>query len=123
MKSNRFWVIVLCGVLLGAAVAAVMLRQRPANEACVYQDGVLIECLDLFAAAGPYSFTVESEAGVNVIAVENGRIRVSEADCPDGFCVRQGWIGGGTAPIVCLPHRLVIKPGKTGAPDVDAVSR
>ena len=41
--------------------------------------------------------------------MEQGRIRVSQADCPDQVCVDQGWIADGTVPIVCLPHKLVIE--------------
>ena len=52
--------------------------------------------------------TVETSGNKNVIAVEQGRIRMLSADCPDGSCVRQGWISGGIFPIVCLPNRVVI---------------
>lgn len=31
-----------------------------------------------------------------------------EIDCPDGICVKTGWVDGGT-PIVCLPNRLIIE--------------
>ena len=121
LKSNKFWCAVLCGMLLICAVAAAIIRQVPANEAHVYSDGELIEKMDLSAITAPYYFTVESETGTNVIAAENGRIRVTDADCPDGTCIRQGWISSGTAPIICLPHRLVIKLISTKPPGIDAV--
>ena len=56
-----------------------------------------------------YSFVVEDEEGSNTILVEPGRIRVSEADCPDQVCVNQGFISDGTVPVVCLPHKLMIE--------------
>ena len=43
------------------------------------------------------------------ILVEPGRIRVSQANCPDQVCVEMGAISDGTVPIVCLPHKLVIE--------------
>jgi len=46
--------------------------------------------------------------GNNIISVEQGRIRVFAASCPDLICVRQGWVSNGLVPIVCLPNRLVI---------------
>ena len=123
--SNRFWV-VLVGILLAASVVGTLaLRRVPADVANVYQDGVLIKSVDLSDVDEPYSFTVECADGMNIVAIENGRIRVVEADCPDGSCVRQGWHSGGASPIVCLPHRLAIVPGRGGAsatPIVDAVA-
>ena len=111
----------LGGIILLSAATAFWLQQAPVNNARIYQDGVLIKHLDLSAVVELYSFPVERGTGFNVIAVERGRIRVLEANCPDGSCVRQGWVSGGSIPIVCLPHRLVIRL-EGGVPlDVDAV--
>ena len=63
------------------------------------------------------ALTLEEEGGSNTVQVEKGRIRVSEADCPDQICVNQGWISGGAVPIVCLPHRLMIEIVGGGAFD------
>ena len=68
------------------------------------------EPLDLSAVTDPYTFTVEGPGGfTNTILVEPGRIRVSQANCPDQVCVEMGAISDGTVPIVCLPHKLVIE--------------
>ena len=122
MRSNKFWISVLGGVLLISAVAVVLLRQGPVNRAKIYLDGELIKTVDLSAVAEPYTFTVECEAGINIISVGNGKIRVIDADCPDGSCIRQGWISGGSTPIVCLPHKLVIELENATPPDVDAIA-
>lgn len=75
----------------------------------IYLDGELVRKISLSDVDKPYTFEVEGEDGiVNVISVEKGRICVSDADCPDGLCVKQGWRSGGVTPIVCLPNRLVI---------------
>jgi len=102
-------------------LAAVLLRRAPASLAHVYLDGALIETFDLSAASEPFYFAVESGFGVNTILIEHGRICISDADCPDKSCVHQGWIAGGAVPIVCLPHRLVIKLEGGEAPAVDAI--
>lgn len=75
----------------------------------IYRNNVLVRTVDLGAVTEPYLFTVEGEIGANVIAVEPGRIRVQEADCPDQVCVNQGWQADGVLPIVCLPNKLVIQ--------------
>ena len=121
LKSNRFWIAVLGGVILVSIATMLMLRKAPANVARIFQEGAQIKRLDLSAVTEPYSFTVESGAGINIIAVENGRIRVLEADCPDGLCVRQGWISSGSMPIVCLPHELIIQLDNGNSQELDAV--
>ena len=108
------------GLLLIAAVAAsaawLLLRRGdvPSPTARITRDGVLLEEIDLDRVAEPYSITLEDGSGTNTVQVEKGRIRVSEADCPDQVCVSQGWISNGTAPIVCLPHKLMIEITGTG---------
>ena len=53
-------------------------------------------------------FTLEAETGgYNILTVRNGKIAVTEADCPDQYCVKQGFCNSGEQ-IVCLPHKLVI---------------
>ena len=121
MKSNRFWFYVLGALLIISVAAALALSQTPTDQAHIYQDGLLVESLDLSGLSQPRSLTVESAVGYNTIIAERGRIRVSEADCPDGLCVRQGWSDRGSVPIVCLPHRLVIRFEKGEADDLDAV--
>ena len=123
MKSNRFWILMIGAALVISAATAFLLRQGPANMARITLDGEVIDIIDLSAVSEPYTITVECEAGSNVIAIENGRIRISEADCPDGACVRQGWISGGFTPIVCLPRKLIIELERTEPPDVDAIAR
>ena len=45
----------------------------------------------------------------NVILVEDGGVRMEEANCPDGLCVKQGIITNGNSVIVCLPNRVSIR--------------
>ena len=105
---------VITALLLAAAAAsaAALLLQRggaPSPTARITRDGMLLEEIALEKVDEPYSFTLEDGSGSNTVQVEKGRIRISEADCPDQVCVNQGWISGGAVPIVCLPHRLMIE--------------
>ena len=89
----------------------------------IYVSGELIQEMDLASKDEFFTFVVESENGCNTIGVEKGRIRVVDADCPDGLCVRQGWISKGSSVIVCLPNRLVIQIESAKTPEVDAIAR
>ena len=47
------------------------------------------------------------DGGYNAVTVKDGKIAVTEANCPDQYCVKQGFCHSGEQ-IVCLPHKLVI---------------
>lgn len=117
MKS-KFWLMILGGVLaLCLALSAVLLLPgQGATQAEVYANGKLLYTLDLKVDT---QVTVESDRGVNVITVKDGKVAVTDADCPDGHCMARGYCSGG-AQIVCLPNRLVIR--FTGKQDIDSVA-
>ena len=117
-------------ILLIAALAAVfalltrytLARQAPGRKAEVVQDGKVLYTIDLDRVTQPYTFTVEDpEGGFSVVSVKPGSICVETADCPDKICVEQGWLKDRASPIVCLPHRLVIRlRGEDRGPDAVA---
>lgn len=45
----------------------------------------------------------------NVISVEDGRVRMAEANCRDGLCVGKGYIRDYQTVIVCLPNRITVR--------------
>lgn len=60
--------------------------------------------------------------GVNLVIIENGTVRVEDADCPDRLCVRQGRIRRAGESIICLPHRVeVVIEGEVREREADAV--
>jgi len=111
LHSNRFWIITIAALLAASLAASyfVLTQQSKAPVARVYIDGVPVREIDLAAVTEPYTFTLQTGGGENELLVEHGRIRMYTADCPDKTCVRQGWIANGLVPIVCLPHKIVIR--------------
>lgn len=55
------------------------------------------------------SIEIRSKYGYNVIDISKDGVRISDADCSDRACVRQGLITKQNQSIICLPHRLVIR--------------
>ena len=49
------------------------------------------------------------DGGWNEITIKDGSICISDADCPDKTCVKTGILRSESLPIVCLPHKLVIR--------------
>lgn len=106
--KNRTWSLLLCvAFLLCAVIAAALLHPRQeARTARIVSNGVCIMEVSLEEAQ---CFTVEASPGhYNVITVSDGAIAVTEATCPDHYCMHRGFCRNGS-PIVCLPNKLVIE--------------
>lgn len=50
----------------------------------------------------------EINGGTNILVIESGSCSISEADCPDKLCVKQGRIHLDGQCIVCLPNKLTV---------------
>ncbi len=111
MKRTRFWIILIAALLLISAAASIFVFRTHISGGVVgvYHHGELVKKIHLDTVTTPYTFTVGDDNHYNVVSVEQGRICVSEASCPDHVCMKTGWISDGAVPIVCLPNELVIK--------------
>ena len=109
-------------LILGILSWLTLTKKSEGRAAEIVQDGVVLRVIDLARVTEEYSFSVPCpEGGSNTILVRQGAICVCEADCPDQICVQQGWLRDRAAPIVCLPHRLVIRlRGEDGGVDAQA---
>ena len=104
--KTKYWIWLLVAiVVICLTLSVVLLGGGDADFAQVYSDGELLYTLDLRI---DQQKTVQNEYGVNTITVSGGKIAVTQADCPDGYCMKRGFCSGG-AQIVCLPNRLVIR--------------
>lgn len=121
-KKNLVWATVFILIIAISALVIFFHRSmsKTAKTAQILQNGKVVQTVDLDVDE-PYEFEIVSESGHNTIRVENGKIGVVDADCPDKICVRQGFIDNGALPIVCLPHRLSVVITDNGS-DIDAVS-
>lgn len=122
--------------LLGGGILAVALVLFLVIRVTESEAGNWIQVTVDGAVYGTYSLTedqvIEVKEGdfYNRIRIEDGKAYMEEANCPDGYCERQGKISGGAQTIVCLPHKLVVEvleaddtsrdSGENSAPDVIA---
>ena len=65
---------------------------------------------------GTYSLKTEQEIPItqdgvttHVLVIRDGFADMTEADCPDKFCVHQRAISKNNETIVCLPNRVVVQ--------------
>ena len=108
-KPLRFWLL-LIGLIALACVAGLVtlsLHRQSGAMVQITQDGQVV---GTYSLQQPRTLRYESQdGGYNIVVIADGKVRVSEASCPDQVCVGQGWISDGTVPVVCLPNRLVIQ--------------
>lgn len=91
-----------------------------AHTALVIQDGKTLYSIELDTVSDTKSIRVDGKYK-HVILVEHGKIRFSEADCPDKICVRTGWLTELGDIAACIPDRIVIKV-EGNKDNVDSVS-
>ena len=117
MKTG-IWILLLIALLvacLGLSIPLLMPGEA-APHAEIVSDGQVLRTVDLRVNQ---EFTVDApNGGRNVVTVRDGKIAVTEASCPDHYCMHRGFCDSG-AQIVCLPNRLVIR--FVGTQEIDAV--
>ena len=106
MKTKTWILLVGTMFLLSLIGSFFVLRPRPdASLVQISSGGKMVKTVNLHENQ---QFTITAEnGGVNIITVENGKIAVTEATCPDHYCMKRGFCASG-ADIVCLPNKLVI---------------
>ena len=60
--------------------------------------------------------------GTTVIEIKNGKVWVSQSDCPHQICVATGKIHRAGDVIVCIPNKVVVKVKKHGRSTYDAIT-
>ena len=111
LRRNRATIVV--GLVIVAILATLMALvgrpQEPQGTALVALvhdgDGTTHELpLDQDA-----TLEVVTSFGRNVIVVEDGAVRMAEADCANGYCLTQHAISSPGEQIICLPHELWVE--------------
>lgn len=59
----------------------------------------------------------------NVAVIEDGSIRMEDANCPDKLCIHQGKIHRSGESIVCLPNRIAITIESSTDSEFDSISK
>lgn len=116
-------IIVISGVLLTALLMwliPIFLNKDAPAVVRVIQNGQEIASYPLSEdriVTIPYE-----DENYNLLFISGGEASVSDADCPDGLCVRARSISRNGESIICLPHKLVIQIESKEESDLDAVT-
>ncbi len=114
--KTKHWILILCTLFVLFSVLSIrfLLPKERCGYAEIWSEGTLLKTVKLQV---DQTFLVESSHGTNTVAVQNGKISVIQASCPDHYCMKRGECDRG-ADIICLPNQLVIK--FTDPPELDA---
>jgi len=115
--KTRTWILIFTLILAGCIGASFYFLSpgEASSRAEITSRGQVIRTVDLRI---DQEFTVEHDGGYNIITVKDGKIGVSEASCPDHYCMKRGYCNSGTE-IVCLPNRMTIR--FLGEQEIDAI--
>ena len=112
------------GVIFIAAlltwVIPMIRNDRTGSDVIVLRDGKEV---GRYSLSEDDIFTIwGDDESYNLILVNDGAAKVTDADCPDKLCVRQRSISKNGESIICLPHKLVITIDSPEESDLDAVT-
>ena len=119
--KRRDWI--AAAVILAAALIIALVSKLTAEPAQALRITVNGETY------GIYDITEDQEIKINdtnICQIENGKVRMTGADCPDQICVHTAEISKAGGSIICLPNRIVLEiisevPENTGE-KVDVIS-
>lgn len=125
VRLKRDIILVLSMVIIAAAAFLIInfAVKKDGSYAVIKVDGNVIKTLDL----NSWETTIEVngyQGGVNKVVINDGKVSMTEADCPDELCVKTGKISRVGETIVCLPHRVVVEiKGSQDDDSIDSVVR
>ncbi len=118
--------IILIGtILLIALISYLVIHFRSNNTGNIVIVSVSGEIYGKYPLNENRIIDVNENKGYNRIVINDGKVYMEEADCPDKYCVSQGKISKTGEIIVCLPHKLSveIKNQSEATDEIDAVAK
>ena len=120
-------IVVVLLVIATAIAGVVMVSRASAGErgslAIIEVNGKEVRRLELSDKQGYRTLTVQGTLGSSTVAVEDGKVWMTESACRDKLCVGMGRIDSTGQSIVCLPNRVVIRITNGAKPaSVDAIT-
>lgn len=96
-----------------------LMNQNGGDTVVVFRDG---QVLERYPLAQDNIYIIPYGEEYNLLMISGGEAFVSDADCPDGLCMKQRAVSRDGESIICLPHKLVIQVVAKEEGDLDAVT-
>lgn len=122
-KASKFDFALVCLVLVFSFGSISAFRNDGANnkkKVCINYNNELVKEI-ILPIKKPIVYSLKNDA--IKIEVNQDRVRIQKADCPQLICRRAGWIGSHGQTIVCAPNRILVEIVQMGGEKrYDAVS-
>ena len=109
MKNRKLLIAVILIFLVSACLSVWILLGSGKRTVEIVQNGSVLYTFDLNHAEDQELRIPAADGGYNLVRILDGTICISEADCPDQTCVKTGKLQSDYLPIVCLPHKLIVR--------------
>ncbi|EGO88117.1 hypothetical protein CBCST_07567 [Clostridium botulinum C str. Stockholm] len=111
MKKIDKVIIIVC--LIVSAVGIGILRYNSSKKynekyAEINVKGKLYKKVILDNKRPKETLNIKTDLGENIIEIENGGLRILDANCSDKICVKDGFKYKVGDMLVCLPHKVII---------------
>lgn len=113
--------ILIAALLIIAAAGLIFVRWMQSGAGATVTVTIGGNLYGSYSLNEPQTIEVANEKGYNRIVIEDGQVRMTDADCPDQYCVNHAAIHYNHETIICLPHELVVEISGGETNDVDIV--
>ena len=114
-------------ILTTAAIFAVFciffyMNRKSGNTVVITQDG---KVTGTYSINADRTIPIKDDSGhtTNTVVIEDGKVYMKSADCPDQICVKQGKKSKDGESITCLPNKVVVDVKGKEQSDIDTLIR
>lgn len=104
-KNDKLLIIIILSIAILSALCVYIFR-APSELVKVYVDNELVEEFSLHE--NTQYLIHASNGGTNLLVIEDGKVFVKEASCPDKVCMQTDIFTEFTHTILCLPNNVTI---------------
>ncbi len=120
IKYDLLIIICICFIAILFILYPVLFSPKGTAYVTVYQNGA-VYCK--YPLADDRTISVTDERGYyNLLLINNATVKMSDAECPDKLCIKQGAISKNGESIICLPHKVVVQISSEEESDLDAIT-
>lgn len=101
-------------LISGIVLVALLVAAFSALNTAPSEPGAAVKIVSGRDVQGVYALeedreiTISAEGGVNVLQIVDGVAKMTEANCPNGDCLRQAAVSRAGQSIVCLPNKTLV---------------
>ena len=122
MKKYKFDFLIIIFFVFVAVVSLVLLNNFSNAEGGYVEIIIDKETKETFPLNESREYVISEDGHTNKIKIDDGKVWVTDASCPDKLCVKQGKIDKDGQSIICLPNKVVVKIVSDESDEIDAVA-